>query len=273
MTGSTLRMLLALCLGPALDIGIRGALAQTRPMQQPAECIGEARSDRLQSLTPEGDLVLMSGQLARLSGIRLPGAPPHREQALSWLRARIGQSARIQGPDRRDRWERLSVRIQSSGEPAALDWAHGSVEAGLALVDAGLDGAFCQPELLALEATARERRLGVWADDRYKPLDANHSERLRERIGSFVLVEGRVRSIGERKQRTYLNFGGLWAEDFTIIIPRTTWKQMLDRGLDADALKGRQIRTRGILQSWQGTAVSIVIPDMIERLESDRLPR
>lgn len=266
-------MLLALCLGPALNISLQEAFAQTRSMQRTAQCIGEARSDGLQGLTPEGDLVLMSGQLARLSAIRLPDTPLHREHALSWLRARIGESAHVQGPARRDRWDRTSVRIRSSDEPAALDWAHGLVEAGLALVDAGLDGAFCQPELLALESTARERRLGVWADARYKPLDANHSERLRERIGSFVLVEGRVRSIGERKQRTYLNFGGLWAEDFTIIIPRTTWKQMSDRGLGAEALKGRRIRARGILQSWQGTAVSIVIPDMIERLEDDHLPR
>lgn len=266
-------MLLALCLGPALDLSIQEALAQTRSMQQPAECIGEVRSDRLQGLTQEGDLILSSGQLARLSGIRLADTPPHRERALAWLRARIDQPTHVQGPDRRDRWDRTSIRIRSSSESPVLDWAHGLVEAGLALADAGLDGAFCQPELLAIEATARERRLGVWADDRYKPLDANQSERLRERIGSFVLVEGRVRSIGERKQRTYLNFGGLWAEDFTIIIPRTIWRQMSDRGLGAEALKGRRIRTRGILQSWQGTAVSIVIPDMIERLEDDHLPR
>ena len=156
-----------------------------------------------------------------------------------------------------------------STEDAPLDWSHGLVEAGLAIVDARLDEAFCQPELLALEATARERRLGVWADDRYKPIDVNQPERLRDRIGSFVLVEGRVRSIGERKQRTYLNFGGHWAEDFTIIIPRKTWKQMADRGLGAEALKGRRIRARGILQPWQGTAFSIVIPEMIERLEGD----
>ncbi|MBJ6124179.1 thermonuclease family protein [Microvirga splendida] len=274
MTGSTLRMLLALCLGPALAIGIRDAGAQA-PLsnRRSAECVSEARPDRLQGLSPEGDLILASGPSARLSGIRLPDAPPHREQALSWLRARIGQPALVQGPDRRDRWNRVAIRIRSSGEAPALDWAHGLVEAGLALVDAGPDGVFCQPELLALEATARERRLGVWADDRYKPLDVNQSERLRERIGSFVLVEGRIRSIGERRQRTYLNFGGLWAEDFTIIIPRTTWKQMSDRGLGLDALKGRRIRARGILQSWQGTAFSIVIPDMIEPLESGRLPR
>ena len=273
MTGSTLRMLLTLCLGPAMAIGSQAALAQTRSVQLPAECIGEARGDRLQGLTPEGDLILMSGPVARLSGIRFPDSQPHREQALSWLRARIGQPVQIQGPDRRDRWDRLSIHIRSSDGIPALDWAHGLVEAGLALVDAGLDRVFCQPELLALEATAHERRLGVWADDRYKPLDANQSERLRERIGSFVLVEGRVRSIGERKQRTYLNFGGLWAEDFTIIISRTTWKQMLDRGLGAEALNGRRIRARGILQPWQGTAFSIEMPDMIERLEGDRPAR
>jgi hypothetical protein len=48
---------------------------------------------------------------------------------------------------------------------------------------------------------------------------------------------------------------------------------MSDRGMGAEALKGQRIRARGILQPWQGTAFSIVIPDMIERLEGDRLPR
>jgi hypothetical protein len=274
MTGSTLRILLALCFGPALDIGIQAAPAQASPSTRPpAECIGGVLADRLQGLTPEGDLILASGRLARLAGIRLPDAPPHREHALAWLEARIGTSVLVEGPDSRDRWDRASVRIRSSHGSASLNWGHGLVEAGLALVDAGQDGVFCQPELLAFEATARERRLGLWADDRYKPLDVNQSERLRERIGSFVLVEGRIRSIGERKQRTYLNFGGLWAEDFTIIIPKTTWKQMSDRGMGAEALNGRRIRARGILQPWQGTALSIVIPDMIERLEGERLPR
>ncbi|MEE1656817.1 thermonuclease family protein [Microvirga sp. CF3062] len=275
MTGSTLRVLLALCLGPALDMGIQEAFAQqTLPLiRRAAECIGEARADRLQGLTPEGDLILLSGGPARLAGIRLPDTSPYREQSIAWLQAWTVHSIIVQGSDKRDRWDRLSVRVRSSGQTPALDWAHGLVEAGLALVDAGTEGVFCQPELLVLEATARERRLGIWADDRYKPLDVNQPERLRERIGSFVLVEGRIRSIGERKQRTYLNFGGLWAEDFTIIIPKTTWKQMSDRGLGLDALKGRRIRARGILQSWQGTAFSIVIPDMIERLEGDHLPR
>jgi hypothetical protein len=230
------------------------------------------RPERLQGLSPEGDLILTSGGTARLAGIRLPNEAPHRDRALAWLQARIDRPALVQGADSPDRLGRVAVRIRSPGENGP-DWGHALIESGLALVDAGLEDAFCQPELLALEATARERRLGVWAEDRYKPIDVNQPERLRDRIGSFVLVEGRVRSIGERKQRTYLNFGGLWAEDFTIIIPRKTWKQMSDRGMGAEALRGRRIRARGILQPWQGTAFSIVIPDMIERLEANSLPR
>ncbi|WP_457089323.1 hypothetical protein [Microvirga sp. P5_D2] len=79
--------------------------------------------------------------------------------------------------------------------------------------------------------------------------------------------------MGERKQTTYLNFGGHWAEDFTIVIPRKVWTLMAERGLDAASLKGRRIRARGILQTWQGTALTIEMPEMIERLEGNRLPR
>jgi hypothetical protein len=45
---------------------------------------------------------------------------------------------------------------------------------------------------------------------------------------------------------------------------------MAGRGLGAEALRGRRIRARGILQSWQGTALTVVIPEMIERLEEKR---
>lgn len=141
------------------------------------------------------------------------------------------------------------------------------------MVDPGPGFSFCQPELLAFEETARERHLGLWADDRYKPLPADRTDRLRDRVGRFVIVEGRVRSIGERKQQTYLNFGGNWAEDFTIIIPRKVWALMAARGLGTEALKGRTIRARGILRPWQGTSLVIEFPELIERLEGNRLAR
>ncbi|WP_414472838.1 thermonuclease family protein [Microvirga sp. M2] len=233
-------------------------------------CAGETRQDRLADITPEGELLLEGLGLARLPGIRLPDDGLQRGEALDWLRARIGQPLVVTVQGGRDRWNRLPLRARL-GEPQPLDLGHGLVEAGLALVDPGADSVFCQTELLAFEETARERRLGLWADDRYNPVPVGQAELLRERVGRFVIIEGRVRSVGERKQRTYLNFGGHWAEDFTIIIPRKAWIRMAERGISAASLKGRPLRARGILQSWQGTALAIDLPEMIERLEDRRL--
>lgn len=239
----------------------------------PSACTVTARPDRLEGMTPGGDLILASGGLAKLSAIRIPDKSPYRDDAQAWLRARIGRSLLVEDRSERDRWGRLPVRIRMAGDTEALDLAQGLVETGLALVDPGIADAFCQPELLALEETARKRNLGLWADALYKPIDAEQTNRLQDRFGTFALVEGRVRTIGERKQRIYLNFGGHWAEDFTIIIPKRTWKSMADRGVDAAALKGQRIRARGILEPWQGASLTIVVPEMIERLEGKRLPR
>jgi hypothetical protein len=202
-----------------------------------------------------------------LTGIKLPDAPPYRQQAFNRLRELAINSALAVPLGNRDRWGRRPVRIFVTSKSASLDLSSDLVEKGLAIVDPGADPVLCQPELLAIEETAREGRLGLWADGRYNPIPVDQADRLKERVGSFVIVEGRVRSIGERKQRTYLNFGGHWAEDFTIIIPKKTWLLMAKRGLSADVLNGHAIRARGILQSWQGTALTLDLPEMIERLE------
>jgi hypothetical protein len=271
MTGSALHPLCALGLGTALTI--LPAIGQERSASNRSLCPQDTRPDRLQQISPAGELVLASGRAATLAGIRIPEDPPLRHEALDWLRQSLDRPILVRGMENPDRWGRISVQIRLADPANPLDLGHGLVEAGLALVDPGLAEVLCQPELLALEETARERSLGVWKDARYKPMDVASTDSLRDRVGSFVLVEGRVRSVGERPQRTYLNFGGQWAEDFTIIIPRRAWKLMAGRGMGAEALRGRRIRARGILQSWQGTALTVVIPDMIERLDGKRQAR
>ena len=244
-------------------------------LRPPAPCTGTTSmgTDRLREVTPEGDLMLESAGLARLAGVRLPDDPSLRAEAFALLRATAGRPVLVEGRPERDRWSRIAAVIRPDEPSPSADFARRLVEAGLALVDPASLSSFCQADLLLLEQEARKRSLGVWGDDRYKPIEAGDAERLRASVGRFVLVEGRVRSIGERSQRVYLNFGEHWAEDFTIVIPRKTWKLMGERGLDAAALKGQRIRARGILEPWQGTSLTLLMPEMIERLAGARLPR
>jgi hypothetical protein len=242
-----------------------------------------------------GDLALESGRIVVLAGIRLPEDEAARAPALAWLKAREGKAVVVRALGPQDRWERQPSGLAVAGDdpggaggtaaggvsgktpespmegspPGAPseDFALGLVRAGLAMVDAGVTETHCSPDLLLAEAQARKRSLGIWAQDRYKPLDAAQPDGLRERAGTFALVEGRVRSVGERPQTTYLNFGGAWAEDFTIIISKKTWIRMAERGLTPETLRGRRIRARGVLETWQGMALRIRAPEMIERIE------
>ncbi|WP_194164609.1 thermonuclease family protein [Microvirga thermotolerans] len=263
------------CVAAGLAVGL--SCVQVRAAGLPARpasaCAGTTGPDRLLSLTPEGDLVLSAGGAARLAEIRLPDSGPARPEAEAWLKTLVDRPLLVTTGPERDRWGRLPVRIRIPDPAGGTDAAEALVESGLAMVDPGTGETLCRPELLALEETARERNLGLWADALYKPLDANRIDRLQDRFGTFVLVEGRVKSVGERRQRVYLNFGGHWAEDFTIIIPKRTWKTMTDRGATAASLEGRRIRVRGILEPWQGAAITVVVPEMIERLDNARPSR
>jgi len=176
-----------------------------------------------------------------------------------------------------DRWGRVSASLALADRPVRLDLAQGLVDQGLA--DAGEADALCAPELLALEDSARGQGLGLWAADRYKPASADDSARIRALAGRFALVEGRIRSIGERPQRTYLNFGSDWANDFTITIPKRTWAALRARGwaalsargLTARALNDRRVRSRGVIEIRRGPTMEIAVPDMLELLDPDRV--
>lgn len=231
-----------------------------------ASCRHEAVADVIAAISTESDIVLASGGTVKLTAIRLPDKGPFRDAAAAWLRGRIGVGVLVQGAGALDRWGRRSVRLRLASPAEPLDFSRELIEAGLALADPGAVDTQCPDDFLDRETLARQRSLGLWADAGYKPIAADQADRLKDRIGTFVIVEGRVRSVGERAQWTYLNFGGRWAEDFTVIIPKKSWKRMTDRGIDAAALKGRHVRVRGILEAWQGASLTVEIPEMIERL-------
>lgn len=265
-----------LCLAALAALGPIGpAPAQQRPTARlQAACETTRSDDAIRAVGRAGEVVLASGAIVRLAGLRIPDEGGLAERALAWTGRFAGRPVTILRRGEPDRWGRLPGRLAvASAGGTRLDLAEGLVEEGLALVDPGEADRLCHPELLALEATARERGLGLWSEERYKPVGAEDVERLLELTGRFALVEGRVRGVGERRQRTYLNFGADWDRDLTVTVPKRTWAMMRDAGLSAESFKGRRVRARGFIEDRQGPALEIVAPDLLEILDGGRARR
>jgi endonuclease YncB( thermonuclease family) len=234
-----------------------------RPRDPAAACPREEAVGRIEAVDPDGT-ILVAGRRLRLEGVRL--VPEVAAAARDLLVRHLGAEVNLTLAAAPDRWGRHAARVIRGG-PEPLDLAHGLLEEGLALVDPGPLDILCRPELLALEETARARRLGLWAGSGYNPAAASDLEGLRGRIGRFSLVEGVVRSVGERPQRTYLNFGPDWGTDFTVTIPKRLWGRMQERGITAASLRGRRLRVRGLIEEWRGPSLELSAAELLELLD------
>jgi Staphylococcal nuclease homologue len=263
-----MRRHLACCCCALLLLSKSGIAEERFVGPRTAFCERVQSDDVIRSISPGGELALASGRTVKLLDIRLPGEDDKRP--LAWLQSLAGRRVALRTiASARDRWQRDVADVALLDEAAPIDVAQLLVAEGFAVVDAGHRNVLCRPELLLDEQRARARRIGLWASDRHRPVAANDLARLQDLVGRFALVEGVVRSVGERRERTYLNFGYNWKEDLTIAIPKRTWTTLRERGLSAAALKGRRIRARGVLEEWQGVAMEITAADMLEVLGQD----
>lgn len=232
----------------------------------PVECRpGPARTEIHDGIGLRGEIRLASGGRAVLDSLRWPDAPDIAEAARAWLDTRRGDSLVVvpRGPP--DRWGRERADIQVAGTD--IDLAGGLIGAGLAFADAGERDSLCRPTLRTVEASARDKRLGLWRDP---ALQAADGSALRARDGRFAVVEGRMRHVGERSARTYLDFVARGEDGLTVTVSKRTWRMMLARGLSAASLEGRRVRVRGILEVWRGPTLE-ANADAVEILgEPDR---
>ncbi|WP_245239700.1 DNA-binding protein [Methylobacterium variabile] len=257
-------------LGLVLLAGAPSEAAGPRSREPPA-CRGRtAGQDRLEAVAARGELVLASGRRGRLDGLRWPDDPVAAEAARAWLAGLSGRSLATREAPEPDRWSRITLDA-ATADGETVDLAGGLVAAGLAQVDAGEADSLCRPGLLAVEDAARRAGLGLWAGT--PPVPTEEVARLAAAAGRFVVVEGRVRNVGERERRTYLNFAPFGTEGVTVTVSKRTWRIMLERGFSAVALRGRRVRARGIVELWRGPTLDIGAAEMIEMLDEEQAQR
>jgi Staphylococcal nuclease homologue len=235
----------AICVA-AIILGLLGSIPARAQGCQPA---GSAREATLAGLPAHGDILFDDGSVATIPGLmRADGvaAAASRMQLLSqWREVPI----MVRRLPQSDRWGR-EVAMVSAGE---RDMAEVLLLTGVALLDPGRAPADCVDIWRAAERRARHERRGAWSADDTPLMPATAPPQ--GALGRYVLLQGRVTSVGERPRRVYLNFGPPGSGAATVSISTRTWRDLARRGMTAQSLKGRQILVRGIPEQINGRVV------------------
>lgn len=229
-------------------------------------CPAEAVDDRLGEIRPGGELLLASGRTARLVDLRIDDR--EGERAFRLLRSFAGEPVRVRAVAAPDRWGRVPALVETAG-PAPVGFAELLVGEGFAVVDAGERDDLCRPDLLRVEEAARRGRAGLWKVGA-GPIRADDRAALESAQGRFGIVEGRVISVGERRDRTYLNFGRDWSRDFAVTLRKRSWAAAKASGLSAAALTGARVRVRGLIEMRRAPGMEIDAHALVEVLEPGR---
>ncbi len=112
------------------------------------------------------------------------------------------------------------------------------------------------------ELDARLRHIGFWGDKSVAILPSNPAI-LSPHIGRYAIIEGEVLTVGTRKNRTYLNFGERWSEDFTVEIDKKDRKRF-GGSAALEAYAGRTVQIRGILRLKRGPMIQAVMAEQVK---------
>jgi micrococcal nuclease len=124
----------------------------------------------------------------------------------------------------------------------------------------------CLDLLRATEREARQARRGLWRQPEYSVMSA-YDPSLIERKGLYVIVEGRVISVGHGERVDFLNFGNVWRRDFTVLVGGSAAARLADSGRATDTMIGKRVQVRGIIEESGGPAIRLNDPGEIEILD------
>lgn len=159
-----------------------------------------------------------------------------------------------------DRWGRQAALLFDTSDAFVQSRLTG-IGAALAMPEA--TEIPCFDEIIAAESAARLRAAGGWAN---LSMPSATPQSLAPRIDHFAVFEGRIVSVGNRKWRTYLNFGWRWSEDVTVTIEAKDRERFGGEAALA-ALAGREVRVRGHLSEHGGPATVIHSPHQLELID------
>ena len=214
------------------------------------------------------DLLLGDGRVATQPGLEFR-APADTAILSGWLSGEAVHLKTLSGTT--DRWGRvrgrLYVRPLKAPDAPLSDGAVVMLRRGWALYRPDADAHACRPSLLAAEAEAREKRLGLWAEPS-AIVRSDDRPALAAAAPTMIVTEGLVHGVGQARGRVYLNLGKMRTVDLAIVILGRNISAFEAQGLEPRKLVGHRIRVRGLLDRRFGPQIEIATPDALELVEA-----
>ncbi len=171
----------------------------------------------------------------------------------------LPQPATLRSADQQDRYGRIVGDLWLGAGDTLSSMSLELLRSGLALVDPAVMPMTCLEAAFDAEREAEAEARGLWSDP---PLASATNPRLDAEAGAYRLVEGRIISTGETQRTIYLNFGRDYRTDFTVLVAKSDAKGW---DVDLQALEGRRVRVRGVVEAWNGAMIRVEHPGQIER--------
>ncbi len=230
---------------------------------------------RVTSVVDGETVTLHDGRAVRLIGAMAPRAPDWWKKSEPWPPAELARKAlsdlvlglevELQFAGRKeDRHGRLLAHIFVN-RGAEHIWVQSSlIERGFARAYSFQGNRMCVRSLQSRENGAREAKLGLWWRKTYAVLDAGRPKSIFPRMHTFQIVEGTVIGVKKTKRWTFVNFGANWKRDFTIAVQAKNRRLFAKSDFALSSLRGRRVRVRGWIESWNGPAIKVTHPEEIE---------
>jgi micrococcal nuclease len=238
----------------------------------PSECATTPGPTGTVTAVIDGATLVLDGRLTvRLAGIDVPRRRPGRVAPAAAETARLGLeriaggkalALRFPGTER-DRHDR-AVAFAATTDGTSLGEA--LIREGLARVLAGALPEGCISRLLVLEKAARATDSGLWKDRAFAVRKANDPS-LGTQKGLYVLVEGRVASVGRGTRMVFLNFGRDWRRDFTAMVATEVAARVAGEGKPVSGLAGRRVLVRGLIEDQDGALIRVTGASGLEVLD------
>jgi hypothetical protein len=178
----------------------------------------------------------------------------------------------------KNRWQMTPAMIVRNANSAPTLFQKELLAAGEAIFMPQASGGACAKLLREGEQAARQAGHGLWGQNRAAPVYwAGNPDLLLEAAGDYVIVQGRIVSLGKTPRTRYLNFGRYWKTDFTVTIARSEEDaiatHLSEIGLSFEDLAQKAVEIRGVLDVKDGPLMAWDHPEQLIVVEQKRAGR